>query len=35
MLPLLEIAADGKEHRVREAIEELSSLFNLSENERK
>lgn len=35
MLPLLRLAADGKEHSVREAVEELADQFNLSEDERK
>ena len=34
MLPLLEFAADGKEHSLREAIESLSGRFQLSEDER-
>src|SRR5215204_6295047 len=35
MLPLLNLAADGKEHRLRAAIEELADHFNLTEDERK
>jgi restriction system protein len=35
MLPLLELAADGHEHNIREAISELADQFNLSEAERK
>jgi restriction system protein len=35
MLPLLKLAADGKEHRLRAAIEELADHFNLTEDERK
>ncbi len=35
MLPLLSLAADGKEHRLRAAIEELVEPFNLTEDERK
>jgi len=35
MLPLLNLAAHGKEHRLRAAIEELADLFNLTEEERK
>ena len=35
MLPLLELAADGREHSLRETIETLSSLLGLSEEERK
>jgi restriction system protein len=35
MLPLLQFASDGKEHRVREAIEFLSNKFRLTEQERK
>ena len=35
MLPLLNLAADGEEHRLRAAIEELAAHFNLTEDERK
>ncbi len=35
MLPLLNLAADGEEHRLRDAIEELADHFNLTEDERK
>ena len=35
MLPLLKIAADGKEHHVRNAINTLSDQFKLTEEERK
>jgi restriction system protein len=35
MLPLLNLAADGKEHRLRAAIEELADHFNLTDDERK
>src|SRR5437588_5555949 len=35
MLPLLEFAADGTEHSIREAREELAQRFGLSEQERK
>ena len=35
MLPLLSLAADGEEHRLRDAIEELADHFNLTEVERK
>jgi restriction system protein len=35
MLPLLSLAADGEEHRLRDAIEELADYFNLTEDERK
>jgi restriction system protein len=35
MLPLLRLAADGKEHSLRTAIEELADHFNLTEDERK
>jgi len=35
MLPLLRLAADGKEHKVREAIEDLADSFALTEDERK
>ena len=34
MLPLLKIAADRKEHSVREAVKVLSKTFGLSEEER-
>jgi restriction system protein len=34
MLPLLRIASDGREHRVREALEQLASEFKLTEAER-
>src|SRR4051794_33112473 len=34
MLPLLRLASDGKEHRVREAVEQLSSELQLTEAER-
>jgi len=35
MLPLLNIAADGKEHHIREAINSLASQFSLAEAELK
>ena len=35
MLPLLQFASDGKEHRSREATEFLSDKFHLTEQERK
>ena len=35
MLPLLSLAADGEEHRLRDAIEELADHFDLTEDERK
>jgi len=35
MLPLLNLATDGKEHRFRDAIEELAVFFNLTDDERK
>jgi restriction system protein len=35
MLPLLKYAGDGKEHRIRDAVEELAEEFRLSEEERK
>jgi len=35
MLPLLEIAADGKVHRLRETVESLATYFGLSESERR
>jgi restriction system protein len=34
-LPLLSLAADGEEHRLRDAIEELANHFDLTEDERK
>jgi len=35
MLPLLELTADGKEHRIREAVSALADHFGLSDAERK
>jgi restriction system protein len=35
MLPLLEFAGDGKEHKLSDAIEHLAIYFNLTEAERK
>ncbi len=35
MLPLLKFAGDKKEHSISEAIEKISKLFNLSEDEKK
>jgi restriction system protein len=35
MLPLLRFAADGKEHRFREAVEYLASELSISDEERK
>src|ERR1035441_2415284 len=35
MLPLLKIAADGKEHTKREALNQLAAQFGLTEEERK
>ena len=35
MLPLLSLAADGEEHRLRDAIEELADRFDLRKDERK
>lgn len=35
MLPLLKAAADGKEHKKREVLNELAEHFSLTENERK
>ena len=35
MLPLLNPAADGEEHRLRDAVEELADHFDLREDERK
>lgn len=35
MLPLLKYAGDRKEHRIRDAVEELAEEFRLSEEERK
>ena len=34
MLPLLKLAQDGKEHSINEAVEMLSGLFNLPEEEK-
>jgi restriction system protein len=35
MLPLLELASDGKEHKLSDAIEHLANHFNLTDAERK
>jgi restriction system protein len=35
MLPLLKMAGDGKEHRIRDAINDLAAQFGLTEQERK
>src|SRR4051794_1130483 len=35
MLPLLRVAADGQEHSLREAVEQLAKEFDLSDEERK
>ena len=35
MLPLLKFTANQQEHSLREAIEDLAQVFNLSEQERK
>jgi len=35
MLPLLKFAGDKKEHSIREAIEHIADIFNLSEEERR
>ncbi|MBP8994870.1 MAG: hypothetical protein KBG30_13825 [Bacteroidales bacterium] len=35
MLPLLKFAGDKKEHSIREAIEYIANIFNLSEAERR
>lgn len=35
MLPLLKFAEDGKEHTLRETVEKLADVFNLSEEARK
>jgi len=35
MLPLLKFAGDKKEHSIREAIEHISQVFNLSEDEKR
>jgi restriction system protein len=35
MLPLMNVAADGKEHQTRETIKLLADQFGLSEAERK
>ncbi len=34
MLPLLQLASDGLEHRFRDAVEQLASEFNLTDSER-
>jgi restriction system protein len=34
MLPLLTLAADGNEHRFRDAVEQLAGRFELSDDER-
>jgi len=34
MLPVLKLAADGEEHKFRQAVEELAEEFNLSTEER-
>jgi len=34
MLPLLKLASDGKEHKVRDVVEELASFFGLTDQER-
>lgn len=34
MLPLLQLAADGEEHRARDAVEELAAKFRLRDEER-
>jgi len=35
MLPLLKMAGDGRDHRLRDAVEVISNEFNLTEEERK
>lgn len=35
MLPLMQLASDGKEHSFRESVEHLSKVFNLSDADRK
>ena len=35
MLPLLKYAADNKEHKLADAVEDLSNQFGLTEEERK
>jgi restriction system protein len=35
MLPLLKLTGDKKEHQAREAVEKISDLFNLTEEDRK
>ena len=35
MLPVLKIAADGKEHQIRDTINQLANQFGLSDAERK
>ncbi len=34
MLPLLEFSGDGEEHRFRDAVEQLASIFGISDTER-
>ncbi len=34
MLPLLQLASDGKTHAIRDAVQVLTDQFNLSEEER-
>ena len=34
MLPLLQYAADGKEHKFSEAVADISNIFHLTEEER-
>jgi restriction system protein len=34
MLPLLVLASDGREHRLRDVVELLANRFNLSQQER-
>jgi restriction system protein len=34
MLPVLKLASDGREHRFRDAVEQLASAFGLSDAER-
>jgi restriction endonuclease Mrr len=35
MLPLLELAGDGKEHKLSDAIDRLATHFNLTDSERR
>ncbi|MFO0213888.1 MAG: winged helix-turn-helix domain-containing protein, partial [Pseudanabaena sp.] len=35
MLPLMQLASDGKEHSFRDSVEYLAKLFKLSDDDRK